>query len=133
MAGDGDPRILRIELPTESTANYRQLYVGNDEDDGTYAVVLVVSIFIDGFIEQALGHAVSGYPNAIRVDAKDRMQLEIHHTTLEEVRDRLDLLKDWLKSAVAQADKARRATDAEDDRLSTLVRTINASLATDPT
>ena len=47
---DVEPRILQVELPPESLATYRAIHDGG----GTYAVVLTVSVGIDGFIEREL-------------------------------------------------------------------------------
>ena len=71
------------------------------------------------------------YPSVIRVDERDRMKVEIRDTTLQQVRDRLDELTDWLRAAVGRAAEAHRVADLEDDRLEALKQAINQSLSED--
>ncbi len=94
-------------------------------------VLLTVSVGIDGFIAQQLGFGSGHYPRFHRVDEHDRMRVEIHNTTLEQVRDHLDVLTDWLRTAVGRAAEARRAADLEDHRLVVLQQEINQSLSKD--
>lgn len=122
---DIEPRIMSLWVPPESTATYRALNDGGD----TYVVRLTLSIGIDGFIEREMwDDPPSGYPREFRLDAHDRMRVEIHDTTLEEVRDRMDELNAWLRNAVGRAAEARRRADLEDDHLAKLAREINESL-----
>ena len=124
---DVEPRILHVELPPESLATYRAIHDGG----ATYAVVLTVSVGIDGFIERELRRKAGNYPSVIRVDERDRMKVEIRDTTLQQVRDRLDQLTDWLGAAVRRAAEARRVADLEDDQLEALTQAINQSLSED--
>jgi hypothetical protein len=125
---DFEPRILTVDLPPESTATYRAIHGGGD----TYVVVLTISVGIDGFIERELRHTSGGsYPSLIRVDERDPMQVQIHDTTLVEVRDRLDELTDWLRTAVGRAAQARRDANLKDERLATLLEEIKRSLSKD--
>jgi hypothetical protein len=124
---DIEPRILHVELPPESLATYRAIHDGG----GTYAVVLTVSVGIDGFMERELRRKVGNYPSVIRVDERDRMKVEIRDTTLQQVRDRLDELTDWLRAAVGRAAEAHRVADLEDHRLVVLQQEINQSLSKD--
>jgi hypothetical protein len=124
---DIQPRILNVELPPESLATYRAIHDGGD----TYAVVLTFSVGIDGFIERELRRTARNYPSVIRVDERDRMKIEIRDTTLQQVRDQLDELTDWLRAAVGRAAEAHRVADLEDDRLEALTQAINQSLSED--
>ena len=95
---DVEPRILHVELPPESLATYRAIHDGG----GTYAVVLTVSVGIDGFIERELRRTAGNYPSVIRVDERDRMKVEIRDTTLQQVRDRLEALKQAINQSLSE-------------------------------
>lgn len=124
---DTEPRILTVELPPESLATYRAIHGGGD----TYTVVLTVSVGINGYIERELRRTAGNYPSVIRVVERDRMKVDIRDTTLQQVRDRLDELTDWLRAAVGRAAEARRVADLEDIQLEALTQAINQSLSED--
>src|SRR6476469_1933458 len=110
---DVEPGIYPGELPPPIHGTYR----ASQDGGGTYAVVLTVSVGIDGFIERELRRKAGNYPSLIRVDERDRMKVKIRDTTLQQVRDRLDELTDWLRAAVGRAAEAHRVADLEDHRL----------------
>jgi hypothetical protein len=116
---DADLSIVLVELCDESMKSHRAL---NDGNPDLYPVIVYFSRHIDEYERQELADF------GISREDNDRMCALIKHTTLEQIRDRLDEYNQVLASAVARARESREAAEAEDSRLKALAAQINTTL-----
>jgi hypothetical protein len=112
-------KINGIELFEESYQTYREL---NDADPKRYPVMLSLSRAVDDYERIRLADS------DIVIDDDDPMTAAVFDTTLEEVRDRIGELNGTLATAAENARNARQSAEAEDERLRTLAKEIDAAL-----
>jgi hypothetical protein len=112
-------RINGVELFEESYQTYREL---NDGDPKRYPVMLCLSRPVDDYERTSLADT------DIQIDDDDPMTAAVFDTTLEEIRDRLEELNGALATAAGNARNARQSAEAEDERLRTLAKEIDAAL-----
>lgn len=115
-------RIVRIDLLKESLKTYRDLNKGGNPVPVTYPMLVWLSGVPDA--HERINLAEVG----ILTTDNDPMQAIIRDTTLEQVRNQMQVWNGRIDMAARNARAQREVAEAEDQRLKALVAEINEEL-----
>lgn len=121
MSASHELKIIGVTLLDRSLKTYRELA---DDRRDVYPVVVTLSRPVHGPFElKFLFEELD-----IEIDKVDAMLALLPDTTLESVRDDIDMINANIANAIETARAAREEAEREDERLTNLAAEIDASL-----